>query len=101
MSSLPKPPSGPLAPLPPAPSPSDSDSPLSRPGPLPLGNPQDQAEYLRLIRENATKAALEGAEGKRHPDAPAPLPGPAFDGDKNPQTGEIGGPKGSEPTRYS
>ncbi|KAJ3199133.1 hypothetical protein HK099_003298 [Clydaea vesicula] len=35
-----------------------------------------------------------------HPDAQSENTGPQFEGDKNPVTGEIGGPQGLEPTRY-
>ena len=34
----------------------------------------------------------------RHPDAPQPLE--AFENETNPRTGEIGGPRGEEPTRF-
>jgi hypothetical protein len=75
---------------------------LQRPGPVPLGDASEQAEFQRLLRENAKKEALEASEGKAHPDAPSKLnelPADEFEGDKNLKTGEIGGPKGKEPTR--
>ena len=79
--------------------------PGSQPGPLPLGNPQHQAEFQRLIRDNAKQEALDVAQGKKHPDAPTPVGkedkngSDQWEGNKNPETGEIGGPKGKEPTR--
>ena len=75
---------------------------LQRPGPMPLGDPQEQAEFQRLLRENAQREALEASQGKTHPDAPSKpsdLTDQPFEGDKNLETGEIGGPKGKEPTR--
>ena len=61
------------------------------PRPFPLGNQQDQKELDELIKKK-----LE------NPDPPAVTPIENEDGrgDKNPKTGEIGGPKGKEPTRY-
>lgn len=41
----------------------------------------------------------EGAREKAEPPAEVDVYGP-FPGGKNPQTGEIGGPRGPEPTRY-
>ncbi|KAF9163333.1 putative mitochondrial protein, conserved [Actinomortierella ambigua] len=63
------------------------------PAPMPLGDPKEQAEFERLVREfNEAPATAD------HPDARAPVL-PEFEGDTNPATGEIGGPK-REPVRY-
>lgn len=57
------------------------------PRPLPLANTAEQLEIERLMEAKAL-----------NPDAPAvsPIIGPEV----NPETGEVGGPKGKEPTRY-
>ncbi|KAG0045390.1 putative mitochondrial protein, conserved [Gryganskiella cystojenkinii] len=62
------------------------------PGPLPLGSAADQAEFEKLVKEAASSPATE------HPDAKTPVPN-EFEGDTNPTTGEVGGPK-REPVRF-
>ena len=62
------------------------------PSPIPLGNLKDQKEFKQLVKD------VEESNLSVHPDAPSQLPD--FPDDINPKTGEIGGPKGSEPTRY-
>ncbi|GJJ73545.1 hypothetical protein EMPS_05903 [Entomortierella parvispora] len=62
------------------------------PGPLPLGSAADQAEFEKLVKEAASTPATS------HPDAKAPVPD-EFEGDTNPNTGEVGGPK-REPVRF-
>ena len=62
------------------------------PGPLPLGSAADQAEFEKLVKEAASTPATS------HPDAKAPVPD-EFEGDTNPSTGEVGGPK-REPVRF-
>jgi hypothetical protein len=62
------------------------------PGPIPLGNAKDQQEFINSVRKN------ESSQIERHPDAPESVD--QFEGDVNPTTGEVGGPKGKEPTRY-
>ncbi|KAG0236291.1 putative mitochondrial protein, conserved [Actinomortierella wolfii] len=62
------------------------------PGPIPLGDPKEQAEFERLVRQFNEALATD------HPDAREPVL-PEFEGDTNPVTGEIGGPK-REPVRY-
>lgn len=61
------------------------------PKPFPLENQTDQKEFEELMRKKS-----------ENPDPPAvtPIENEAGQGDKNPVTGEIGGPKGKEPTRY-
>ena len=63
--------------------------PFNTPKPVPLGNSKDRKEMDQLIRsggpENNTVIIKEKKE---------------FEGPKNPETGEIGGPKGKEPTRF-
>merc|ERR1711962_1401141 len=48
----------------------------------------------------AEKAATEGDESKSESEEPAPDPYAPFPNDRNPETGETGGPRGPEPTRY-
>lgn len=59
--------------------------------PFPLGNLTDQKEFEELFRRKSEK-----------PDPPAvrPIEDEVAPGEANPLTGEIGGPKGKEPTRY-
>ena len=59
-----------------------------KPPPLPQAQ---QREFEKLVKNFNEKHTT-------HPDAqPKPKP---FEQDRNPETGEIGGPKGKEPTRY-
>ena len=60
------------------------------PGPVPLGNPEDRKEMAALI--DAMAAAPNRAA--RTTDAAR------FPTDRNPETGEVGGPRGKEPTRF-
>ncbi|TPX51926.1 hypothetical protein SeMB42_g01768 [Synchytrium endobioticum] len=83
----------------PASSPSRNE-PFARPGPPPLGDPKAQREIDELLKAAARLEQVDAKEGKAHPDAPKTAASEAWDGDKNPVTGEIGGPKGKEPTRY-
>jgi hypothetical protein len=53
----------------------------------------------RLIREAQLDAAVAAGVGERHRDAERE-PLPAHPEGRNPVTGEVGGPKGAEPTRY-
>ncbi|KAF9913500.1 putative mitochondrial protein, conserved [Lobosporangium transversale] len=62
------------------------------PGPIPLGSAKDQAEFEQLIKQ------AESGPATNHPDAKTPVP-EEFEGDTNPQTGEVGGPK-REPVRF-
>ncbi|KAF8976299.1 putative mitochondrial protein, conserved [Entomortierella lignicola] len=62
------------------------------PAPIPLGDPKDQAEFERLIKNAESQPATS------HPDAKTPVPD-EFEGDTNPTTGEVGGPK-REPVRF-
>ena len=62
------------------------------PGPLPLENAKDQAEFENLVK------AAESTPATDHPDARTPVPN-EFEGDTNPTTGEVGGPK-REPVRF-
>lgn len=64
--------------------------PLDNPRPVPLGNPKDQKEMDRLIRSGGgTQQQTIITKEKKE-----------FEGERNPETGEIGGPKGKEPTRF-
>lgn len=58
------------------------------PRPVPLGNSKDQKEMDKLIRSGGTQQTIITKEKKE------------FEGEKNPETGEVGGPKGKEPTRF-
>jgi hypothetical protein len=69
---------------------------FSRPGPPPLPA-ADQAEFERLVKAaevapTVDSAAELAAEDLEHPDA-RKGPKPEFEGDVNPKTGEVGGPK--------
>ncbi|KAG0172873.1 putative mitochondrial protein, conserved [Apophysomyces sp. BC1015] len=68
---------------------------LNRPGPLPLGNKKKQQEMLDLIR-NKQQRDLKN-EGALHDDARTLEP--EFQGDVNPKTGEVNGPK-NEPLKH-
>ncbi len=69
--------------------------PGSRPGPIPLGDNDAQREMDKLIRRAERKAI----ETNLHQDAERE-PLPAHPDNRNPETGEVDGPKGPEPTRY-
>ena len=64
-----------------------TNTPFRGPQPIPLGNRKDQEEFTKLLKKESTDKPLE----YQYPD---------FPDNTNPQTGEIGGPKGTEPTRY-
>ncbi|RIA98633.1 hypothetical protein C1645_749407 [Glomus cerebriforme] len=67
----------------------------SRPAPVPLEDPQEQKEFEELVRKNLgsfTSVNAQTEEELTHPDLRKRQP-PQFEGDKNPETGEIGGPK--------
>jgi hypothetical protein len=68
----------------------------TKPGPLPLADRQQQKEVDQLIR--SVQGAIENG-ALPHPDVEKE-PLPRFSEDINPSTGEKGGPKGPEPTRY-
>lgn len=70
-----------------------------RPSPPRLPN-ELQQEFERLQREaqKGSAANLTASAEELHPDARRPPPA-EFSGDRNPQTGEIGGPK-TEPTKH-
>ncbi|GAB5592022.1 hypothetical protein Unana1_06922 [Umbelopsis nana] len=72
------------------------ESSLNRPGPLPLGNKKKQQEMLDLIRKK--QAEMEASDNQMHPDA-YKKPEPEFEGDVNPKTGEVNGPK-NEPLKH-
>ncbi|KAF9130247.1 putative mitochondrial protein, conserved [Mortierella sp. 14UC] len=62
------------------------------PGPIPLESAKDQAEFEELVKTAKSTPATS------HPDAKTPVPD-EFQGDTNPTTGEVGGPK-REPVRF-
>ncbi|KAJ3189347.1 hypothetical protein HDU85_002976 [Gaertneriomyces sp. JEL0708] len=70
---------------------------FTQPSPIPLGDPVAQREYEELLKK-AQQADLQSPDSL-HPDALEKVE-ESWTGDKNPTTGEIGGPKGKEPTRY-
>ncbi|KAI9480633.1 MAG: hypothetical protein EXX96DRAFT_563576 [Benjaminiella poitrasii] len=70
---------------------------LNRPGPLPLGNKKHQKEMLDLIRKKQQSDATSLDE--MHDDA-MQKPKPEFEGDVNPKTGEVNGPK-TEPVKHN
>jgi hypothetical protein len=76
-------------------------------GPIPLGNAADQAAFEASIRQKLTQQEHESFEneeaaatGSKVPSHVAMKPLPAFPNDTHPETGEQGGPRGLEPTRY-
>jgi hypothetical protein len=72
-------------------------TPFSSPAPLPLGNRQQQLEQERLIKETNQRLQRSSAI---HPDVEKEPIKEEFEGDVNPKTGEVHGPKGPEPTRF-
>jgi hypothetical protein len=64
----------------------------SSPSPVPLADPQEQKEFEELVRKNQGSFSAQTEEELIHPDL-RKKPPPKFEGDKNPETGEIGGPK--------
>lgn len=81
---------------------------FSRPAPIPLP-PKEQREFENLVanpqgnllREQLKDAAQSSTDAtdELHPDYVNRRPKPTFQGEKNPTTGEIGGPK-SEPLTH-
>jgi len=65
---------------------------LNRPGPIPLGK-EEQDEFERLQKQ----ASQDALKRTVHPDAPERYD--EFEGERNPVTGEIGGPK-QDPLRH-
>ncbi|KAI9365108.1 hypothetical protein BD770DRAFT_377797 [Pilaira anomala] len=71
---------------------------LNRAGPLPLGDKAKQKEMLDLIRKKqVSNASSNGTD--LHEDA-IKKPKPEFEGDVNPKTGEVNGPK-NEPVKHN
>ncbi|SOV03906.1 uncharacterized protein UDID_04535 [Ustilago sp. UG-2017a] len=73
---------------------------FKRPGPPPLP-PQEQKEFENLVKKKQNASpflASDPEKGDMHPDARR-KPRPEFDGETNPDTGEIGGPK-NDPLKY-
>lgn len=68
---------------------SNKKVPFGVPKPVPLGNSNDQKEMDRLIRSGGPENSTVIIKDKKE-----------FDGQTNPETGEIGGPRGKEPTRF-
>ncbi|KAJ3273944.1 hypothetical protein HDV01_003775 [Terramyces sp. JEL0728] len=65
-------------------------------GPIPLGDMHEQQEFLDLLKNNQKRIEMES--NQKHPDHYEQKP--LFEGNENPVTGEVNGPKGAEPTRY-
>jgi hypothetical protein len=72
------------------------ESSINRPGPLPLGDKKKHQEMLDLIRKK--QAELQASDSEMHPDA-YKKPAPEFEGNVNPKTGEVNGPK-NEPLKH-
>jgi len=60
---------------------------------------KDQAEFESLLKRATSSADTAPAASDEITPIPTRVPKPEFDGDKNPHTGEINGPK-SEPLRW-
>ncbi|XP_043465887.1 succinate dehydrogenase assembly factor 4, mitochondrial-like [Leptopilina heterotoma] len=56
-------------------------------------------EFRKKLRERTPIEKLEELEEGKHP-SQEKEPLQAFPGNTNPDTGEVGGPRGPEPTRY-
>jgi hypothetical protein len=72
--------------------------PTIKPSPLPLSNPLDQQNFEQLVQQNNAKVQDDVLLKVQHPDFKKEYK--EFEGNVNPDTGEVGGPKGKEPTRY-
>ncbi|GAK65881.1 uncharacterized protein PAN0_010c4103 [Moesziomyces antarcticus] len=73
---------------------------FNRPGPPPLPA-QEQKEFENLVKQKQNASpflASDPEKGDMHPDARR-KPRPEFEGETNPSTGEIGGPK-NDPLKY-
>jgi hypothetical protein len=66
--------------------------------PIPFGDSQEQKEFMELLKRHEQKVQNDVEQGLKHPDYVEH--NAEFEGERNPVTGEIGGPKGKEPTRY-
>ncbi|CAI7602781.1 unnamed protein product [Penicillium glandicola] len=74
--------------------------------PAPPRLPKEEQEIFEQLQKRSTGAfstpqaeiQADGKGGELHPDAPKGLQ-PEFEGEKNPKTGEVGGPK-NEPLRW-
>jgi hypothetical protein len=80
--------------------------------PAPPRLPKEEQEIFEQLQKQSTGAfstpqinqsphaeiQADGSGGELHPDAPKGLK-PEFEGEKNPKTGEVGGPK-NEPLRW-
>ncbi|PVU86220.1 hypothetical protein BB560_006788 [Smittium megazygosporum] len=78
--------------------------PFETPGPIPLGD-KSEREAVKSVIENRGKAeaemtAEEAEEKRKDFERARNFRYESFPNDRNPKTGEIGGPKGPEPTRY-
>ncbi|UZJ55518.1 hypothetical protein CBS101457_004838 [Exobasidium rhododendri] len=71
----------------------DTDNPFIKPGPIPLP-PKEQREFEQLVKENANALQFKKSteSDDLHPQYRA-KPKADFEGDVNPKTGEVGGPK--------
>ncbi|CBQ73270.1 conserved hypothetical protein [Sporisorium reilianum SRZ2] len=73
---------------------------FNRPAPPSLP-PQEQKEFEKLVKQKQNASpflASDPEKGDMHPDARR-KPRPEFEGESNPTTGEIGGPK-NDPLKY-
>ncbi|CAG8011650.1 unnamed protein product [Penicillium salamii] len=89
----------------------DKPMPFSN-SPAPPRLPKEEQEIFEQLQKRSTGAfstpqvnqspqaeiQADGSGGELHPDAPKGLK-PEFEGEKNPKTGEVGGPK-NEPLRW-
>lgn len=72
---------------------------FSQPGPIPLGDKAAQKEFEDLVKQ--AQHPVVSPENTLHPDILHNVSkGDDWEGETNPHTGEVGGPKGKEPTRY-
>lgn len=72
---------------------------LERPQPVPLADPEAQREFELLQRQFSLITESLAAQGETGHAKPEPDPHIDANG-RNTLTGEIGGPRGKEPTRF-
>ncbi|KAG5461696.1 MAG: protein FMP21, mitochondrial precursor [Olpidium bornovanus] len=68
-----------------------------RPAPVPLGDAAAQRDFEELVRERAAADSRHSDDAAKHPDARQSYD--EFEGDVNPTTGEVGGPK-TDPLKH-
>lgn len=73
---------------------------FSQPRPLPLGNLADQKEFQELVKKAEMQSQSQERLDEINENERAKKEFEGWEGNVNPITGEVDGPKGKEPTRY-